>query len=142
MFADDLLRAEQMHLFRLLIWGGGSVLVGTLIFVVLAWRRPGATILRHFATQTVVWGVLEIGYVAVAWHGVRMRDLAGATRLDRLLWFNLGLDLGAVAVGATIGLLGWAQGRRLNLAGTGIGVIVQGAALFLINAQLVSAISR
>lgn len=142
MFADDLLRAEQMHLFRLLAWGGASVLVGTLIFVALAWRRPTATILRHFATQTIVWGALEIAYVAVAWHGVRIRDLAGATRLDRLLWLNLGLDLGVVAVGAAIGLLGWAHNRRLNLTGTGLGVILQGAALFLINAQLVSAISR
>lgn len=142
MFADDLLRAEQMHLFRLLVWGGASVVAGTLIFVALAWRRPGTTILRHFAIQSIGWGALEVAYAAVAWHGVQMRDLAGATRLDRLLWFNLGLDLGLVTVGAAIGLLGWAYNRRLNLVGAGAGVVLQGAALFLINAQLASMISR
>ena len=142
MFADTLLRAEQLHLFRLLVWGGGSVVIGTLVFAVLAWRRPATTMLRHFAGQMIAWGVLEIAYVAVAWQGLGLRDVSGATRLDRLLWLNLGLDLGAVAVGVTIAMLGWHNGRRLGLLGTGVGVIVQAVALFLINAQLAALISR
>lgn len=131
-----------MHLFRLLIWGGGSILVGTLVFVIVAWRRPATTILRHFALQMVVWGTLEIVYVAVAWQGLGLRDVSGATRLDRLLWLNLGLNLGALGVGATIAVIGWIDGRRLGLLGSGIGVVVQAAALFLINAQLAALISR
>lgn len=142
MFADTLLHAEQMHLFRLLIWGGGSVVIGTLVFAVVAWRRPATTMLRHFAGQMVIWGVLEVSYMAITWQGLGLRDVSGATRLDRLLWLNLGLDLGAVAVGATIALIGWLDGRRLGLLGAGIGVIVQAAALFLINAQLAALISR
>lgn len=142
MFADTLLRAEQMHLFRLLVWGGGSVLIGTLVFTVVAWRRPATTMLRHFAVQMILWGVLEIAYVAVTWQGLGLRDVSGATRLDRLLWLNLGLDLGAMAVGATMALIGWLDGRRLGLLGSGIGVIVQATALFLINAQLAALISR
>ena len=142
MFADSLLHAEQMHLFRLLIWGGGSVLIGTLVFVLVAWRRLETTMLRHFAAQMVIWGFLEIAYVAIAWQGLGLRDVSGATRLDRLLWMNLGLDAGAVATGVAVAAIGWFNGRRLGLAGAGVGVIVQAVALFLINAQLAALISR
>lgn len=142
MFADTLLHAEQMHLFRLMVWAGGSVILGTLVFVVLAWRRPSTTLLRHFGVQMVVWGVLELAYVAWAWHGIGLRDVAGATRLDRLVWLNLGLDVGAVGLGMTTALIGWRLGRRLSLLGAGVGILLQGVALFLINAQLAASISR
>ncbi len=141
-FADSLLRAEQMHLFRLLVWGGGSVLIGTLVFALLAWRRPATTMLRYFAIQMIGWGALEIAYVALAWQGLGLRDVSGATRLDRLLWLNLGLDLGLMVLGITVGAIGWRLGRRLALLGTGVGVLVQAMALFLINAQLAALISR
>jgi hypothetical protein len=142
MFADTLLSAEQMQLFRLIVWGGGSVLIGTLVFVLLAWRRPRTTMLRHFGLQMVIWGALELVYVAWAWHGLALRDVAGATRLDRLVWLNLGLDVGIVGAGAVTTAIGWVNGRRLALLGSGIGVVLQGAALFLINAQLAASISR
>ncbi|HEU4988889.1 MAG TPA: hypothetical protein VFT41_03830 [Gemmatimonadaceae bacterium] len=142
MFADSLLQAEQLHLFRLGVWAAGSVIVGTLIFVVLARRRPATAILRHFAAQMTGWGLLELAYAALSWPHLGLRDVAGATRLDRLLWLNLGLDLGLVAVGATLALVGWRAGRRLGFVGAGIGVIVQATALFLINARLAALISR
>ena len=142
MFADTLLRAEQMHLFRLLVWGGGSVLIGTGVLALLAWRRPATTMLRHFARQMLGWGILEMAYVALAWQRLAIRDVSGATRMDRLLWLNLGIDLGGVAVGGAIAIIGWRLSRRLDHLGTGVGIIVQAAALFLINAQLAALISR
>jgi Family of unknown function (DUF6992) len=142
MFADTLLRAEELHLFRLVVWGGGSIVIGTSVLAMLAWRRPPTTMLRHFAWQMIGWGVVEAGYVAVTWHRLVIRDVAGATRLDRWLWLNLGLDVGVVAVGATIAIIGWRVGRRLGYLGAGIGVAVHAVALFLINAQLATLISR
>ncbi|MGA9836903.1 MAG: hypothetical protein WBQ26_06270 [Gemmatimonadaceae bacterium] len=142
MFADTLLRAEQMHLFRLLAWGGASVLVGTLVFVVLAWRRSTTSLLRHFGVQMLIWGGVEAAYAAATWHGLGLRDVSGATRLDRLLWFNLGLDAGGVGIGTAIAVSGWLHGRRPGALGAGTGLVLQGAALFLINAQLASVISR
>jgi Family of unknown function (DUF6992) len=142
MFADTLLRAEQMHLFRLLVWGGGSVMAGTLVFVAVAWRRPPTPLLQRFGIQMLAWGVLEVVYVAATWHGLALRDVSGATRLDRMLWFNLGLDVGGVAVGVTVAVAGWLRGRRPGAMGTGLGVIVQSTALFLINARLAAVISR
>ncbi len=142
MFADTLLRAEQMHLFRLLVWGGASVIAGTIVFVAVAWQRPATTLLRQFGVQMTAWGGLELAYAAIAWNGLGLRDVSGATTLDRLLWFNLGLDVGMVIIGIAFSIAGWQMGRRLGLVGAGIGVMLQGAALFLINAGLVAVISR
>ncbi|MDE3126371.1 MAG: hypothetical protein KGL38_00105 [Gemmatimonadota bacterium] len=142
MFADSLLRAEQLHLFRLLAWGAASILAGTLVSVTVVWRRQATTLLRQFAIQTAAWGVLETAYVALAWHGLALRDLAGATRLDRHLWFTLGLEIGGMGIGATLVMLGAGRERRLWLMGAGMAVIVQCMALFLIDARLAALISR
>jgi len=74
--------------------------------------------------------------------GIRLRDLAGATRLDRFLWLNIGLDAGYVLVGGTLLVLGWRLARRMGLVGAGLAVIVQGAALALLDLVLAGQISR
>jgi Family of unknown function (DUF6992) len=142
MFADTLLRAQYEHLFRLLVWGGGSVLVGSAIFLGLAWRRSAPTMLGHFAGQMVAWGALELAFVAWAWQHLALLDVSGATRLDRMLWLNLGLDIGLIGVGSSLVVAGWWAERREGLLGTGVGVALQGAAMLLINGQLASVISR
>ena len=70
------------------------------------------------------------------------RDLASATRLDRILWLNIGLDAGYVLVGITLIVVGWRMGRRLGLVGAGMGVVVQGGALALLDLVLAAQISR
>jgi hypothetical protein len=42
MWADTLLVLERGHLLRLALWGGGSVLAGTLLLALLAIRRIDA----------------------------------------------------------------------------------------------------
>ena len=54
---------------------------------------------------------------AYQWHGLALRDLAGATRMDHLLWLTLGLDLGGVAVGATLAASGWRAGPPARARG-------------------------
>ena len=143
MFADSLLRAEQIHLFRLLVWGAASVLAGTLMFVAVAWRRSPTALLRQFAIQLAAWGAVEVLYaVLTAWHGLTLRDVAGATRLDRHLWFSLGLAVGGVGIGSTLVALGAMRERRFGLVGAGMAVILQSLAIFLINARLAALISR
>jgi sulfite exporter TauE/SafE len=71
-----------------------------------------------------------------------MRDIGSATRLDRILWLNIGLDAGYVLVGLTLGIVGWRLGRRLGLVGAGIGVLVQGTALAVLDLVLAAHISR
>ena len=59
-----------------------------------------------------------------------------------MLWLNIGLDVGFVLVGITLAILGWRAVRRLGLVGAGIGVILQGTALMLLDLVLARQISR
>ena len=142
MFADTLLQLERGHLVRLLVWGALSVLLGTALLGVLAATRRRSPLLHHFALQLAAWGAIDLALAAVAWRGLALRDLAGATHLDRLLWLNIGLDAGYVGVGVTLAVAGWALGRRLSLVGAGLGVIVQGLGLAVLDLYFAAQIAR
>ena len=133
MWSDTLLALERAHLERLLWWGGASVVAGLLLLGGLAARRAASPLLRHFAIQTAAWGAVGVALALSAWRGLQLRDHAAATTLDRLLWLNLGLDVGYVGIGATLALTGWLAGRRLGAVGAGLGVAIQGAALFVLD---------
>lgn len=142
MWADTLEMLERLHLLRLLVWAAASMLAGTAL---LAWLRAGerhSSLLKHFAIQSVAWGVVDAVIAGVALRGVAPRDIASATRLDRMLWLNIGLDAGYVFVGITLVVAAWRLGRRLGLVGAGIGVVVQGGALALLDLMLAVQISR
>lgn len=142
MWADTLQALERAHLLRLIVWGAASVLVGTALF---AWLRAGgrqSALLKQFAMMSAAWGALNVVIGLALWSQVTIRDIAGATRLDRLLWLNIGLDAGYVLVGLTLVVVGWKIGRRLGLVGAGIGVVVQGLALVLLDLALAAQITR
>lgn len=134
MFADTLLQLERAHLLRLAIWGATSILAGSAMLAMLSVRRVRSPLLFHFGVQTAAWGAAIAGRAAIGWHGLAMRDLAAATRLDRLLWLSTGLDAGVVAVGVTLALAGWRLARRPGGIGAGVGIIVQGIALLVFDA--------
>ena len=140
MWADTLLLLERGHLLRLLVWGAASIVSGTLLLTYLTWKREAAPLLRHFAIQTAAWGIVIAVICLVGWRGLELRDFAGLQRLLNLLWLNVGLNGGYVAVGVTVALLGWKLGRKAGLVGAGLGVIVQGLALLLLDLRLISAI--
>jgi hypothetical protein len=142
MYADTLQILERANLLRLIVWGAASVVAGT---AVLAWLRVGAresSLLKHFAIVSAAWGLLDLVVGLVLTTRLSMRDIAGATRLDRLLWLNIGLSAGYVLVGLTLIVVGWKVGRRLGLVGAGTAVIVQGFALALLDLVLAAQISR
>jgi hypothetical protein len=142
MWADTLQAFERAHLLRLAVWGAASILAGSAI---LAWLRVGShrsVLLWHFALQCAAWGTVDGAIALAQWSRVVARDMAGATRLDRLLWLNIGLEAGCVLVGVTLALTGWRLGRRLGLVGAGIGVVVQGSALVVLDLVLAAQISR
>ena len=142
MFADTLLQLERAHLVRLIAWGALNVLLGTLLLSILLAGRRRSPLLQQFAIQLGAWGLVELAIAAVAWRGLALRDLAGAVHLDRLLWLNIGLDMGYAAVGATLAIHGWRLGRRLGLVGAGLGVVVQGVGLAVLDMVLVAQIGR
>jgi hypothetical protein len=142
MWADTLQAAEHAHVLRLLLWGGGSALVGTALLAWLYMGRRRSALLEQFGLQTAAWGAAELALAGIARTSLAPRDLAGATRLDRLLWLELGLDGGYVLVGLTLLVSGWLLGRRLGMVGAGLAVVVQGVALALLHLLLAGQISR
>jgi hypothetical protein len=142
MWADTLEAAERVHLLRLVLWGGASLLIGATLIVLLRVKRQPSSLLDQFGVQTAAWGTVEVLLAAMGLRSLSIRDLAGATRLDRLVWLSIGLELGAVLVGVTLVVMGWRMTRRPAVVGAGLGVIVQGAALTLLDLALAAQISR
>jgi hypothetical protein len=134
-WADALFAAERAHLHQLLLWGGASSAAGVLLLLTVGRPRRSALIF-HFSLQTVAWGVIVVAVAVAELRSLAMRDLSGATHLDRFLWLNLGLDIGYVAVGVTIASAGWIFGRRHGAIGAGVAIIVQGLALAVLAARL------
>jgi hypothetical protein len=139
--SDSLAAWEHFHLVKLTGWAAFSVLFGAGILWFIR-RRPGRDYAKHFAIQTAAWGVVDLLIVAFANGGTGSREQAAIISLDRFLWLNVGLDVGYVAVGATLAVLGWHFGRRRGLMGAGTGVILQGIALCILDLQLTAHISR
>jgi len=133
-FADSFLALERAHLVRLAVWGAASAFLG-LVLLLLARRPARSPLLFHFGLQTALWGAIDLAFVVAGWQGLALRDLQGAARVERLLWLNLGLDVGYVGIGATIAIAAWILGRRLGGVGAGIAIVVQGLALFLLDAR-------
>ena len=142
MWSDIVLAAERQYLLRLLVWAALSLVAGTAVFALAAVRRIRSPLLDHFAIQMVAWGLVVAALAAATWQGLHLRDLAGAARLERFTWLTIGLDVGLAAVGVTLSLVGRAVGRRMALVGAGAGLIIQGAALFLLALQFAAVVSR
>ena len=140
MWADTLLTLEHAHLQRLALWGGGCLLIGTLLVAVLAWRKTNAPLLQHFAIQTAAWGAVDVALCIGAWRGLALRDYAAALQLMNFLWLNVGLDVGYVLVGATLAIVSWRLGAKAAGIGAGIGIVVQGLALMLLDGRLIVSI--
>jgi hypothetical protein len=141
-WADALLQVEQLHLLKLLLWAALSITVGTALLALLRVRRTDSPLLLHFGIQSVAWGAVDAAIALWARHGLTLRDLASAVALDRFVWFNVGLDVGYVGVGATLAILGARGARRSGLVGAGLGVVVQGLALTVLDLQLAAGIVR
>jgi len=141
-WADSLLQIEQLHLLKLLAWAALSVTVGTALLALLRARRSTSPLLLHFGIQAVAWGVVDGAIALWARQGLGLRDVASAVALDRFVWFNIGLDVGYVGVGATLAILGARAVQRPGLMGAGLGVVVQGLALTVLDLQLAAGIVR
>ncbi len=79
-----------------------------------------------------------------------MRDITGATRLDRVAWLQLGLFVGLVAVGVTLAVSPRVMKMRqdpspdamLPAVGAGLAITLHGLALATLQLLLIAQISR
>lgn len=140
MWSDSLLAFERGHLIRLGIWAGLSVMIGAALWLFLSARRVNAPFIRNFAIQMFAWGCIDLAITTWGWQGLALRDYTSAMNMQHFLWLNLGLDVGYVMVGATLAATGWIIGKRLGALGAGIGVIVQGLVLFVLDLRLLTII--
>jgi hypothetical protein len=141
-WADALLQVELLHLLKLSVWAALSITTGTALIALLRIRAAPSALLFHFGLQSVAWGVVNLALAFWARQGLALRDLAAAVALDRFVWFNIGLDVGYVAVGGTLAILGARGPRRPGLIGAGLGIVVQGLALVVLDLQLAAGIVR
>lgn len=142
MWADSFLRAEQQHVALLLVWSAVTVLSATVLAITLVARHRASPMLTQFARQLAVWGLLAAVVAGVEWHGIHLRDLASATRVERLLWLRVGFDAGIVGMGTILAAAGWWIARSPGAIGAGMSIIVHGLALFAIDVQFASSVSR
>ena len=142
MWSDTLLAAERSHLLRVILWAVTSATLGTILLLIITVRRVAAPVVQWFAMQILVWGLLELVVAVARWRSLGMRDVSGATRLDRLTWLHIGLDAGMVGIGLTLVVVAWLQGRHLAVMGAGLGVVVQGLGLLVLNLTFASLLAR
>ena len=142
MWSDTLLAAERSHLIRIVIWAVMSAVLGTTLVAIIAGRRMSAPIALWFAIQTLAWGSVELIIAVARWSALSMRDVSGATRLDRLTWFAIGLDVGVIAAGVTAVLMAWRFTRNVRAFGGGLGVVVQGLGLLVLDLTFASILVR
>lgn len=147
MWSDVLQRAEQLHLLRLCIWGALSILAGTTVLVI---GRQGSAFLKGFGWVCGLLGMVQLLIALAAYRGVPLRDISGATRLDRVAWLQLGLFLGLAAVGVTLAVTSRvmkgqepaSSDASLTALGSGVAIALHGVALATLQLLLISDISR
>ena len=142
MWSDTLLAAERTQLIRVLLWAATSATLGTALVAIITLRRLVVPIVSAFAIQMLAWGSLELILAAVRWQGMAMRDVSSATRLDRMTWFGAGLDVGVIGAGVTALIVGWLSRRKLSVIGAGLGMVVQGLGLLVLDLTFASIIAR
>ena len=132
------MQLERAHLERLLVWGAASVIAGTAIIALLVVRRVRSPLLLQFGIQMLLFGAGAVAIARVRGRAVPLRDLASATRLDQILSFEAGLDVGVIAVGVALALCAVQFGRRQGPLGAGVALVTQGAALLALHGRLLS----
>lgn len=142
MWSDTLLAAERVHLIRLLLWAATSAALGTVFLAFVTLRRMNAPVVFWFTIQTLAWGSVELIVAAGRWQALAMRDVSGATRLDRLTWFTIGLDIGLIGVGVSTAIMAWRRRQSLGGVGGGLGVLVQGLGLLVLDLTFASILAR
>ncbi len=110
---------------RLLGWSILSLLAGVPLW--LDTHRP----IKNIGTQFLAWGAIDALIALFGWRSAEKRQSSAdptqeTRKLRRILWLNTGLDIGYM-LGAGRLLAKEDKAKQ----GTGLGILIQGAFLFL-----------
>jgi hypothetical protein len=143
MWADTLFAAERQHVLSLGIWAVAAMLIGGSVYALFVRPRQDASPLLHsFALQLAAIGTLVLLLAVYRWGGLRMRDIAAATQLERATWFGAGLEMGLALAGVMLAAAGWWISRRLALVGAGVALATHAAALLVLDLRLLAVLAR
>ncbi len=105
----------------LLVWSAVSIVVGVGLFLV------PISLVQGIGLQAILWGVID---AVIAGLGVLRTKEQSAAKMARFLLINVFLDVGYQVVGLVVILFLW---PNAFLLGNGIGIIIQGAFLFVLD---------
>ena len=135
--AEQRQSAERAHLWRVGAWGAANVAAGGILLA----TSGDAAQRRAFGIQSAAWGAVNVGIAAVALSqsadpaGMGLAEaLRAENGLGDVLWLNMGLNAGYMAVGATLWIVS-SRGVSNPAAwrGHGQAVLLQGAALLVLD---------
>ena len=140
-FAGERVSSGRSHLWQSIIWGGASVVGGGAL--TLSSDRGEHPTRWAFGVQTAAWGAIDIGIGAVGLVILRGPP-SGRTRADLIererlyhdaLVFSMGLDIAYMTAGTLMTVASYrGVDNALEWRGHGSAIIIQGAALFTIEA--------
>jgi hypothetical protein len=123
----------HQHLIKLGIWAIFSIVSS----LVILWKGYKNHFWQNFGLQFLVWGLIDGIIVAIGLRDTTRLDITGIIGLREFLWLNEGLDIGYVAVGITLFLVGKHANYSAKLVGAGSSVFIQGAVLLLLDSILI-----
>ncbi|TFG27026.1 hypothetical protein EU527_19025 [Candidatus Thorarchaeota archaeon] len=105
----------------LLIWSISSIIVG---LILLTYFTP---IIQGIGFQAILWGIIDAVVAALT---LFKKDNQSIGKMTRILGINVGLDIIYQLIGLFLLLFMW---QDAFIVGNGIGVIIQGAFLFVLD---------
>ncbi|MBD3406279.1 MAG: hypothetical protein GF411_09235 [Candidatus Lokiarchaeota archaeon] len=105
----------------LLTWSISSIIVGSLLYFF------GFPLLQGIGLMAILWGFIDL---IIAGYTLKKQKDSPAADLAKVLLINVGLDIIYQAIGLLLILFGW---QDEFMIGNGIGIIIQGAFLFVLD---------
>lgn len=117
----DTLKLARRLGFSLIVWSLSSIVIGMILFF------GAIPLLQGIGLQALLWGIID---VIIAVFGVFRAKEQTATKAARFLRINVYLDIVYQVVGVLLIVFLW---QDAFLLGNGIGIIIQGAFLFVLD---------
>jgi hypothetical protein len=105
----------------LIAWSLASIVVGVVLLLV------PLSVLQGIGLQALLWGIID---AVIAVVGVFRQQEQSAEKAARFLRINVFLDVGYQLVGVLLIVFLW---QNAFLLGNGVGIIIQGAFLFVLD---------
>jgi hypothetical protein len=105
----------------LIVWSIASIIAGVILLLL------PVSLLQGIGLQALLWGIIDILIAAI---GIFRQKEQSADKAARFLRINVFLDIGYMLVGVLLIVFLWVD---TFILGNGVGIIIQGAFLFVLD---------